>query len=97
MALTRKQEKALRTKARELKPVVLLGQKGLTDSVLAELDSSLKHHELIKVRIRSTDRDTRDLLISEICTRTGCDLVQKIGNCISIYRPNPDEPVITLP
>ena len=70
MSLTESQCKHLRRLGHDLKPTVLVGAGGLTDGVVAEVDSSLAHHELIKIRVRSGDRKQRDAVISEIVART---------------------------
>ena len=81
----------------ELKPVVMLGQKGLTEAVLKELDIALDHHELVKVRLSVDDRDVRKRLLNQICDHSQAEQVQTIGKTVSIYRPNKDKPVIHLP
>ena len=81
----------------DLKPVVMLGQKGLTDAVLNELDIALDHHELVKIKLSMDDRDARKRLADEICHRCQAEPVQSIGKTVSIYRQNSDKPVIQLP
>ena len=97
MPLTKSQIKFLRSKAHDLKPVVMLGQKGLTDAVLNELEIALDHHELVKVKLSVDDRDARKQLIDEICMHTHAESVQSIGKTVSVYRANAKEPVIHLP
>lgn len=97
MSLTRKQQKYLSRYTHKLKPVVMLGQNGLSENVLAEIEAALDHHELIKIKIRAGNRDTRDKLIEEICQKTGAENIQRTGNVLSIYRQNRTKPVITLP
>ncbi len=83
-------KKQLKSRAHALKPVVIVGQSGLSETVLAEIELALNHHELIKVKIRSTDRQTHKQLSQKICTATGAELIQSIGQIIVIYRENPD-------
>jgi RNA-binding protein len=83
-------KKKLRAEAHTLKPVVLIGQSGLTASVLAEIELALDSHELIKVKIRS-ERDERKLISEKICRDTGAELIQTIGQIAVIYRLNPDK------
>ena len=83
-------KKQLRTQAHSLKPVIMIGQLGLTAAVLAELELALNSHELIKVRIRA-EREDRKLISQKICTDTGADLIQSIGQITVIYRLNPDK------
>jgi RNA-binding protein len=91
MPISDEQRHTLRGAAHKLKPVVLLGKGGLTDAVLAEINSALDHHELIKVKIRSDDRDERRLTIDEIVQKTSAELIQTIGQIAVLYRPQPKE------
>lgn len=97
MPLSKKQIKFLRAKCHDLSPVILLGQKGLTDEVLKELEIALTHHELVKIKLSSDDRERRAQLITTICDQTAAQAVQTIGKTLSIYRRNADKPVIELP
>ena len=81
-------KKKLRAEAHTLKPVVMIGQSGLTVAVLAEIEQALDSHELIKVKIRA-ERDERKLISEKICTDTGAELIQSIGQIVVIYRLNP--------
>jgi RNA-binding protein len=83
------QRRWLKQQAHHLKPVVMLGQHGLTEAVLAEIELALDHHELIKVRIPGGDRDERDAVIAAIAARTDALLVQRIGNVAVYFRRNP--------
>jgi RNA-binding protein len=89
-ALSTKRRSALRAEAHTLKPTVLIGDKGLTDEVIAEIDRSLKAHELIKVRATG-EREARDAWLDTICTRLAAHAVQQIGKVFVIYRENPEE------
>ena len=82
------QKKQLKSQAHELKPVVMIGQAGLTDAVLAEIDIALDCHELIKVKIRA-ERDERNVICAQICSTVSAELIQSIGQIIVIYRLNP--------
>ncbi len=81
-------KKKFKADSHALKPVVMVGQAGLTAAVLAEIESALDIHELIKVKIRA-ERDARKTICDEICTSTKAELVQSIGQVIVIYRLNP--------
>ena len=83
-------KKQLKTRAHSLKPVVIVGQSGLSESVRAEIELALDHHELIKIKIRDNDRRMREQIGREICIATGAELIQRIGQVIVIYRKNPD-------
>jgi RNA-binding protein len=90
MALTEQQKRAFRTRGHTLKPVVTIGQAGLTAAVIRELDLSLEHHELMKIRISGTGREERDKLIRAACEACGAEAVQAIGNIALIYRKAKD-------
>jgi putative YhbY family RNA-binding protein len=77
----------LKGKAHKLDPVVFIGAHGLSPSVIAEIDRSLKLHELIKVRV-SADRDDRQTMLEEICAKTGAQPVQHIGKVLVLFREN---------
>lgn len=88
--MTPAERKQLKAQAHGLKPVVMIGQSGLTPGVLAEMNIALNSHELIKVKIRA-ERDERKKLQEEICAQTGAEFVQSIGQILVIYRLNPDK------
>ena len=88
--LSPKRRSELRSEAHKLSPVVIIGDKGLTDEVLAEIDRSLKAHELIKVRAATDERDARAVWIETICDRLQAHPVQQIGKIFVIYRENPE-------
>lgn len=81
--------KALKARAHHLKPVVMLGNKGLTENVLSEIDAALEHHELIKVRIPA-ERDTRAEVADAIAKSTNSELVQSIGQVSIFFRESED-------
>ena len=95
--LTNNQKKFLRSKGHSLKPVVMLGQHGLSEGVLAELESSLETHELLKIKVRGDDREHKQQVIDEIINATKAHLVQVIGNVMVIYRAFDKDPQIILP
>jgi RNA-binding protein len=86
--LTIKQRQYLKGLAHNLEPVVMIGDKGLSESVIKEIETSVAAHELIKVRILGNDRDLRHALAAEICAKTNTALVQHIGKLLVIYRPS---------
>ena len=88
MNLTERQKKYLRGLGHRLKPLVVVGDAGLSDSLLAELESTLDRHELLKVRVRTGDRDARNRIVARLCADSSAELVQRIGNVALQYRPN---------
>ncbi|HNP63215.1 MAG TPA: ribosome assembly RNA-binding protein YhbY [Woeseiaceae bacterium] len=91
MILTESQKKYLRGRGHQLKPIITVGNAGLSESVLAEYESTLAHHELMKVKVRAGDRDVRDEIIKQLCDNHSAILVQRIGNIALLYRANPDK------
>lgn len=96
MNLSSAQKRHLRGKAHHINPVVTVGDKGLTENVMAELETALDHHELIKVKLRA-DRETRDRLSREISDNCSAALVQQIGQVSCFFRRNTRKPAIDLP
>ena len=96
MSLSTKQRKQIRSAAHSLKPVVMLGQHGLTDAVLAAVDEALDQHELIKIKLAGSDRDERQDLMQTICKATQAQPVVVIGATAIIFRQHPNTPTIKL-
>lgn len=96
MAVNDKQNRYLKSLAHPLKPVVMIGNKGLTDNVLAEIDKALEQHELIKVRVSGLEKAERLEMTNEILEKTNSNLVMTIGHIAAFYRPA-KEPTIQLP
>lgn len=96
-ALSNPQKRYLRGLAHDLKAVVMVGAKGITDSLVAELDLALEQHELVKVKVAAEDRDTRDASIAVLSERTGASLVSRIGHTAIFYRRSTDNPLVILP
>jgi RNA-binding protein len=90
--LSSKKRSELRAEAHKLGPIVLIGDKGLTELVMAEIDRSLKAHELIKVRAAGGEREARAAWLEAICERLQAHSVQQIGKVFVLYRENPKEP-----
>ena len=94
MALSSEQKKAYKRIGHHLKPVVIVSEQGTTEGVLAELDRALNDHELIKIRITVADRESRQMLIDEICQAPRAERVQVIGKMVILLRrnktPNPN-------
>jgi len=95
--LSEKQKKHLRGLAHALEPVSRLGNAGITDAYLAELEATLNHHELIKLKVTAPDRTQRDAAIRTLLERTGAILITRIGNIAVLYRPSPSGPQLELP
>jgi RNA-binding protein len=97
MPLTSTQVRYLRGLCHALKPVIHVGQKGLSDALLAELDAALTHHELVKIKVFAEERDARDDLGTDLAVRMAAQIVQRVGHVICLYRHNAEKPRIALP
>lgn len=87
--LTVPERLALKGRAHQLKTTVMIGNAGLTESVLKEIAQSLKTHELIKIRVMA-ERPQREEIMTAICTQLNAAPVQHIGKILVVYQPNPD-------
>ena len=96
MKLNNRQVRFLRGLSHQLHPVVMVGDKGLNENVLREIDSALDHHELIKVRIRA-ERELRRQWMQDIARQCSAESVHTIGQVACYFRRNPKRPVIDLP
>jgi RNA-binding protein len=92
LKLTPVERSALRSDAHALNPVVIIGEAGLTPSVLTEIDTSLNAHGLIKVRVFGDDRDARTAMYETICEKLDAAPIQHIGKLLVIYRPKKETP-----
>jgi RNA-binding protein len=97
MALSEKQKKYLRRLAHPMSPIVMLGNAGLTDGVVSELDRALTDHELVKVTARVGARDARDEALQMLAARTSAELVQRVGHVGVFYRRRAALPKILMP
>lgn len=97
MSLSSSQKRYLRGLAHALSPVIMVGNKGLTASLLGELSNALDQHELVKVKLAGDDRDVRKQQIAELADSAKADVVQTIGHVACYFRRNADEPKIALP
>ncbi|HTP95682.1 MAG TPA: YhbY family RNA-binding protein, partial [Burkholderiales bacterium] len=77
-------------RAHALRPVVMVGEAGLTPALLREIDASLKAHELIKIRVAGDDRRLRESTLESICVALGAAPVQHIGKMLVVFRERPE-------
>jgi RNA-binding protein len=87
---------ALKGRAHALNPLVMIGNAGLTESVLKEIAQTLMSHELIKIRVMSDDRPLRETMLETICTQLDAAPVQHIGKILVVYKPNPEKHKIEI-
>lgn len=95
--LTSAQTRFLRGQAHELKALMQIGGKGISDGVIAELNQLLEDHELVKVKVGAADRESRDAMIESLVERTESALVQRIGHTAVLFRQSKDKRHIVLP
>ncbi len=86
MKLNPKQISHLRGLAHKLNPVVMIGNQGLTENIIKEIEVSLNAHELIKIKVAGDDRDARKSMYQSICEQTNATAVHHIGKQLVIYR-----------
>ncbi|WP_019001279.1 ribosome assembly RNA-binding protein YhbY [Succinimonas amylolytica] len=96
MELTVKQKLYLKSKAHNLKPVVMVGQKGITENLIKEADCALTAHELIKIKIAG-ERETRESVAAEIAAKTDSGLVQIVGSNATLFRKRKEKSQFQLP
>ncbi|MEE1286692.1 MAG: ribosome assembly RNA-binding protein YhbY [Ruminobacter sp.] len=97
MELTTKQKLFLKTKAHDLKPVVMIGQKGVTETVITEIITSIEHHELLKIKINSEDREQKEEIAQYIAEQTGSEIVQLMGKNLTLFKQNKKKSKFSLP
>lgn len=97
MSLSSSQKRYLRGLAHALSPVIMVGNKGVTPTLISEFSTALDRHELVKVKLAGDDRAARRDQIAALADTLNADVVQSIGHVASYFRRNPDEPKIALP
>lgn len=93
--LTGRQRRHLKGLAQRLEPAVRIGDAGITDAVLRALDEALRHHELVKVRMRQPE--DKKAMAARLAEASGATLLGLVGHTVVLYRTNPEDPVIELP
>ena len=94
--LNSKQVLHLRALSHSMKPVVHIGIKGLSDSVINEIKLNLKAHELIKIQVQENDKANRALILTSVCEKVNAESINHIGKQIVIFKAN-DKTKIALP
>jgi RNA-binding protein len=91
VSLTPRERTHLKGRGHALEPIVQVGQGGLSDAVIVELERALTAHGLIKVKINDADREARHAIAEAICARTDAVAVQQVGKVLLLWRPTPEE------
>jgi len=97
MPLSKHQIKHLVTLTHHLKPVIMVGQNGLTENLLKELEIAVNHHELVKIKIAGEDRESREEIINELLKSVSAEKVKAIGKTLTLFRRNTKNPKIEFP
>lgn len=97
MIPNKKQLRHLKSMCHALKPVIRIGQKGITESLIAELEIALSHHELIKIKVGMSDREERKQAISKLASDHEAHIVQQIGQIAVLFKRNHEKPTILFP
>ena len=97
MVITATQKRFLRSKAHHLKPVVMVGQHGLSENVMHEVNLALDAHELIKIKLSVGDREEKKSILGEVISNSKAELIQSIGHVAVLFRRNHKKPKIELP
>ena len=86
MPISNSNKKHYRSIGHNLKPIVTVAQKGLTDNIRREVDRALNEHELIKIKLITSDKSEKKKLSNEICRELNAECVQRIGHMVLVYR-----------
>jgi len=97
MPLLKKHLKYLISLTHNLKPVIMVGQNGITENILKELEIALDFHELVKIKIAGEDRDSRREMIEQLLESSSAETVQTIGKTLTLFRRNHKKPKIEMP
>jgi RNA-binding protein len=89
------QRRHLRGLAHPLKPIVFVGEAGLSEALMRALDEALTQHELVKVRLRQPP--DKKAAAAQLAEASGAALCGVVGHTVVLYRPHPEEPRIALP
>lgn len=87
MSPKNRKRQALLKLAHSLRPIIIIGNQGLTEGVLAETDRALFDHELIKVRINAEDKAERMQMRDALVEKLNAECVKTIGHIVVLYRP----------
>ena len=89
-------KRELKKACHALKPVVRVGQKGLSENVMDEINLALDVHELIKVKISQADKLDKQEMVEQIRNHLNAEVIQSIGNMVCFYRCNPEKRVHSI-
>lgn len=91
LTVTARERQKLKARAHSLEPIVQIGNAGVTDQVVKELDRALAAHELIKVKVAAPDRESREAICEDVVARLDAAEVQRVGKVLVLWRPKPED------
>lgn len=94
--LTTKQRAHLRSLAQTLTPIFQIGKNGVTDALIEDLKNALEARELIKINLLNTLPDSKESIAKEIEEKTDSQIVQIVGNKLTLYKRNVKNPKIEV-
>ncbi|WP_201533246.1 YhbY family RNA-binding protein [Psychrobacter ciconiae] len=74
----------------QLKPIVMIGNNGVTQAIINEVDRALTDHELIKVKLPAGSKHDRDVVSSELAAAANAYVIHTIGRMALLLRRNPN-------
>lgn len=86
MTLSSAARKQFRTIGHQLKPIVIIAQKGMTENIKAEIDRALNDHELIKIKLVVSSKAEKKALAESICAEFSAECIQSIGQVLLLYK-----------
>ena len=92
-----KQRAYLKSLANTISPIFQVGKGGLSDEYISQIDSALEARELIKIHVLNNSSDDINFVAEEISNKTSCEIVQIMGNKITLFRQSIKKPKIELP
>jgi len=93
MSITTKQNQHLRRLAHHLKPVIIIGNAGLTEAVMEEIKLAISFHELVKIKLNAQDKTVRNTMVEDIITNCDAHHVQSIGHVAVFYKPSQEKKI----
>ena len=94
--ITSKQRARLRAMANSIDTILQIGKGGINENTVKQVDDALTARELIKIRVLENSLYSAKEAAAEIAAITGCEVIQILGTRITLYRPNPETPVLEL-
>ena len=89
-SITSSTRKKYRQIGHHLRPIVTVGNSGITGGVIGEMQRALGDHELIKVKLNIEKKSEREREVKDLSTALNAHLIQLIGKNALLYKKNPN-------